>query len=208
MNVSFFKKCNIEWNKLKYIGFDLDGTLYDEFDFIYQVYWEINKKILKDKVAFKFMLNRWLEKGSSYPFIFEETYNKFNYAKFFEKEKFIKNILQIYYTFIPNLRLTYRTENILEELKKHYKLFLISDGNANLQRNKFNALKLNTYFGSKYVFFTGDYGTEYYKPNTKILNIIKINFNKAVFIGDREIDEKFAKNSNMQFIKVYNMIEI
>ena len=37
---SLFNKIN--WDEISYVGFDLDGTLYDEYDFIYNVYLEIS----------------------------------------------------------------------------------------------------------------------------------------------------------------------
>ena len=52
---------------IKYVGFDLDGTLYDEFDFIYQVYSKIvkaNASLLGDNMsALNWMKERWLEKA-------------------------------------------------------------------------------------------------------------------------------------------------
>ena len=34
--------CNeIPWERIKAVGFDMDGTIYDEYDFIYQVYQSI-----------------------------------------------------------------------------------------------------------------------------------------------------------------------
>ena len=61
-----------------HIGFDLDGTLYDEFDFIKQAYKEVlvqqDELIPAEylKQAYEFMCHRWLEKGSSYPYIFSD----------------------------------------------------------------------------------------------------------------------------------------
>ena len=43
-----------------------------------------------------------------------------------------------------------------------------------------------------------------YIINFLLPNIIE----NAVFFGDRIVDEQFAKNSNMQFQKVYNMIGV
>ena len=67
---------DFEWKNIKSVGFDIDGTLYDEFDFIDQVYEEISE-IFKDyvinikEIKIK-LLHIWLEKGSSYPYIFKE----------------------------------------------------------------------------------------------------------------------------------------
>ena len=37
----------IDWEPIKYVGFDLDGTLYDESNFISQVYEKIASVISK-----------------------------------------------------------------------------------------------------------------------------------------------------------------
>ena len=45
---------NFDCRNIKYVGFDLDGTLYDEFDFIYQVYSKIvkaNASLLGDNMS-------------------------------------------------------------------------------------------------------------------------------------------------------------
>jgi len=69
------------YTNLKAIGFDLDGTLYNEYDFVQQVYREIVRGLKlpagEGAAVLKFMEERWLEKGSSYPYIFQETLELF-----------------------------------------------------------------------------------------------------------------------------------
>ncbi|MDH5716998.1 MAG: HAD family hydrolase [Spirochaetia bacterium] len=203
MNV-FFK--NIDWQNIEYVGFDMDGTLYDEIDFISQVYSKICSFL--NEGAFDFMLNRWLEKGSSYSKIFEEAYANFNINLSISKNDFIKESLNIFRSFEPTLKLTTRVVYFLELYKKEYKLFLVTDGNPDLQRRKFETLDLFRYFENKYVVFTGKYGIDYEKPSTKAIDLLKIEPARTVFFGDRKKDEIFALSSGMQFQKVYNMIVI
>ena len=197
----------IEWNKIKNVCFDMDGTLYDEFDFIKQVYQFINEKLINDKEIEDFMFNRWLEKGSSYPKIFEETYQRICDPKT-NKKVFVENCLNIYRNFNPELKISFRVKNYLDFFNENFNLFLISDGHGHLQKNKFNSLKLNNYFKNNNIVFTGDHGFEFHKPNINSLSLLDINPEFSVYIGDREIDRKFAKKTNMQFIKVYNMFEV
>ena len=203
---AFFNEKN--WKNIEYVGFDLDGTLYDEYEFIYQVYSEINKKFLHNQKALEFMLRRWMEKGSSYPYIFEETY-----LSFIKKEEgledFLKNTLKIYRNFYPKLHLAARTKFLLEYFGNNYCLFLITDGNCSLQKNKYNALGLFDYFSKENTVFTGCYGSNYVKPNSEVIHLIEhIDPKRSIFFGDRDIDEKFAERTNMRFVKVYNMVEI
>lgn len=196
----------INWKKIKHVGFDMDGTLYDEFEFIVQPYKEISKILGKD--SFVFMKNRWLEKGSSYPLIFDETYDKFGVNCDLNKTEFIKRALTIFRNYNPKLKLTHRVQSMLYECKKNYSLFLITDGNPILQRKKFEELKLAKYFNTENSIFTGDYSHDYHKPGIKSLNLLDIDPKNSVFFGDRINDEGFAVNSGMQFQKVYNMIKI
>lgn len=199
----------INWKNIEYIGFDMDGTLYDEFEFIEQVYSEISKQF-KNKSAKEYMLKRWLEKGSSYNRIFDETYDLFKKDLIcnISKENFIKNCLNIFRNFNPKIKISKRTKNILKYFSQKYKLFLVSDGNLNLQKKKFKSLKLDWYFNEKNVFFTGIDAQRYSKPNITCLNQLKVIPEKSVFFGDREVDELFAKKSKMQFQKVYNMLKV
>lgn len=198
---------DIDWTKVEYVGFDMDGTLYDEYDFIKQAYYEINAKLINDTNILNFMLNRWLEKGSSYPFIFDEAYSKCQNIEY-SKEEFISLALDIFRNFTPKLSLTNRSKDILNFCKKRYTIFLITDGNPILQRRKYKALKLSDYFDEKNVVFTGEYSKEYHKPNTKALDLLSIESTQSVFFGDRNNDMNFALSANMQFQKVYNMIKV
>lgn len=197
---------NVEWRNIKNVGFDLDGTLYDEFDFIEQVYESIAQKYGYQIKGF--MLNRWLEKGSSYPFIYKETYNNFlKDLSEISQEDFVNDSLDIFRNFVPVLTLSIRTNKLLNYFKDKYNVFLITDGNLKLQKNKVNALCLYDFFEENDLVFTSNTGLP--KNDLSIDKIFpNINPKETVFFGDRDIDEEFAKKSGINFIKVYNMIKV
>jgi len=205
---------DIDWSHIESIGFDLDGTLYDEFEFIVQTY----KKIILENYNFfciedqteilEFMTKRWLQKGSSYNRIFEETFNQYATRDISLRKKFIDKALNIFRTFTPYMLLPERSCTILSYLKKNsYNLFLITDGNAELQRQKICSLGLDRIFNNN-IFFTSKFGSEYEKPSIKILKYINISMSsdKVVYVGDREVDKLFAENAGFKFLKVYNLI--
>ena len=203
--------CNeIPWEDIKAIGFDMDGTLYDEFDFIIQVYEPIASLFynsISDINTIKnSMLLKWLEKGSSYPFIFSEIAVETGLESDLHEKK-IKEALLIYRNFIPTLFLTERIKFLLEELKGKYELFLVSDGSSTLQWNKIKALNLENYFDKQNIFVSGDHGKRAEKPGLMSLNHLAV-FNKSfeknevVFIGDRSNDEGYAKNAGFYFIDI------
>lgn len=187
----------INWDRFDYIGFDLDGTLYDEFDFIEQVYEKIASKLtersIKDDVV-EYMKVRWLQKGSSYPKIFGETENKFT-LKDFEL-----NALEIFRNHIPSIKLSKRTSLILNEFRKKSNfLFLITDGKEILQKNKLKSLRIKSLF--KEIIVTEDYPkpSKYY--GRYIIKKYNLKAKKVIFLGDREVDRKFAENCGFEFLK-------
>jgi FMN phosphatase YigB (HAD superfamily) len=199
----------VNWEEVEYIGFDMDGTLYDEYEFIKQPYLEISK-MFDEKEVFTYMTNRWIEKGSSYNKIFDETYDLYSHTLLTKhtKEEFISITLDIFRNFSPKLALSSRVEYLLNFFKQKYKLFLITDGNINLQTKKFKALELHNYFEDKNVVFTGQDTKYLAKPSINSIKLLNIIPEKSIFFGDRNKDEQFAQNANMQYQKVYNMIEV
>ena len=205
---------DIDWSHIKYIGFDLDGTLYDEFEFIVQTYKKIileNNKFfrIEDQTEIlEFMTERWLQKGSSYNRIFEETFNQYATRNISFRKKFIDNALSIFRTFIPDMLLPERNGAILSYIKKKsYNIFLITDGNVELQSQKIRSLGLDKVFNNN-IFFTRKFGSEYEKPSIKIFKYIDISSSpdQVVYVGDREVDKLFAEGAGFKFLKVYNLI--
>jgi len=196
---------NINFDNVKYIGFDMDGTLYDEYDFISQVYKRIAYKCCP--TMYEAMLNRWLEKSSSYNKIFEEAYLD-NISKFkIPMEEFVDKCFDIYMNYDPVLSLNNRVKYILQHCKDNYEIFVVTDGNAELQQRKFKALGLDKYFKPDNVFYTGAHGREYYKPSHRICRFMdNINFEESVFFGDRTVDRDFALTCGMQFHTTNSMI--
>lgn len=201
----------IRWDEIKCVGFDLDGTLYDEFVFIRQVY----RAILLEHVGFferfdapyQYMLDRWLEKGSSFNHIFEEVFEKFSTGRCV-KANFIRRALDIYRNFEPVLTLPPRNRYLLEMFKGKFEVFLISDGCPSLQKNKFFALKLDTVFSPGQTIFTGEMGTEFHKPNPSCFERLGLTAppSGVLYFGDREIDREFTRNLGIHFQPVYNMV--
>ena len=192
----------------------MDGTLYNEIDFIADVYEEISEYLSNlgygdTKDIFNTLYAKWHDKGSAYPYIFDEYLSKIIEDQIL-KEKIVKNCVNIYRNSKPNLIIDNNVEKILDEFKDNYLLFLVSDGFENLQIKKFESLKLNRWFNEDKVFFTGKHGKNFYKPSIKIkedplFSEMDLNFKNTVYFGDRENDELFAKKMKFEFIKVKNM---
>lgn len=205
-----YLQTEIPWDNIKAVGFDMDGTLYDEFDFIYQVYNPIatifSNSHYKSDVIKKIMLEKWIEKGSSYPYIFSETADIVGWNNEDKKNK-IAEALNIFRNYEPKLNIRTKIKFILELLKNKYQLFVISDGSSKLQWNKVNSLQLTDYFAIENIFISGDYGQQATKPSLSALEYLKVfnksfNTNEVVFIGDRNVDQDFAKNAGFYYIDI------
>ena len=163
---------DIEWDRIETVGLDLDGTVYDEFEFIRQAYWSIVKTHSESKGEdalcrpYAFMLKRWLEKGSSYPHIFSEVHDRHLIHQKLSREQFVQAALKTLHECEPVLRLSGRSKCVLKELAHSRCMFLVSDGQAGLQARKCRSLGLEGFVDRKNMFFTDEFGPEYQKPAT------------------------------------------
>lgn len=208
------KSLLINWEKYSVIGFDMDGTLYDEKLFIEQVYQKIARHFANFLTVnlyneiYGWLLNRWIEKGSSYPYIFSEAMEKFIGVS---NPTIIQDCLNIYRNLKPNLSLNNNIKELLNNLLEQKKeIFLITDGNSRLQRAKFESLQLGKWFELSNVVFTGDFGSDFYKPNLRCLDHLP-KFKKdnlpVLYLGDRDLDQEFAVSAKFDFLKVEDFNE-
>lgn len=199
-------------NEHSIYGFDLDGTLYDEFEFIYQTYKGISQFISditeRDFTEIHEEISRlWLTYGSSRTDLFQMFFSIYSIEP---KTEYIKKCIEIYRTEEFKLKLPMRTTMVLSELKKRkIPFFLLTDGDSSLQRRKIKALGLDMFILEENIFISGDYGKEYQKPNTLVNEFIRKRFHNmkdVIYFGDRDVDEQYARNSEFSFQRVKCMI--
>jgi len=171
-------------NSNKIIIFDLDDTLYNEESFflsgiqnvaIFLSYkFKLNKNLLNN-----YMMNYFKKNGRNK--IFNQT---LKYFKIYT----IKNLnlcIQIYRYSNRKIYLNNDSKFILNFLKNK-NLYLVTDGNKNVQKMKIKLLNLNKYF--KKIFITHNYGIHNSKPSIfcfkKICQLENTTFNNLVYIGD------------------------
>lgn len=192
------------------VGFDLDGTLYDEFDFVKQVYKPISHRIseslfAEEQVIYDQLCIEWLTYGSSAN-IFQNVIQKYIDSIDYE---LIKLCVQDYRNAVFHLKLTDRAIVTLDYLKnKNYGLFLITDGSSVLQRKKIEELELMNWFEMSNIAISGDYGSNTQKPNTYLagtIEVLKNSNQKVLYVGDRICDHDFAHNCGFDFSYLKNM---
>jgi FMN phosphatase YigB (HAD superfamily) len=153
-------------------------------------------------------LDRWIEKGSSYPYIFSETVEHFPSATDAAAiDDIISVSLDIFRGFSPVLELNEAVRMVLDEAADFCTLFLVTDGQSRLQREKMRALGLGKWFAPGMISISGDYGAEFAKPSGRIIENLEYferprEPDRVVYFGDRDVDRQFAKNCGFLYRQV------
>ena len=144
--------------KNKIFIFDLDDTLYKEIDFLYSAYREIAGWIelkFSLKGIYAFMLETYKEQADVFSRLID-TYD-LSLTK--------ADLLSIYRSHRPNIRLELDTLKVLEVLKRDFTLGMITDGRSITQRNKFQALGLEQFIENENLVISEEFGSE--KPSER-----------------------------------------
>jgi putative hydrolase of the HAD superfamily len=193
--------------KIKVIVFDLDDTLYDEITFVKSGFNEVaNFFSLKYGVNKSLFLNKMLEileiQGRGQ--VFDETLKFFN---IFNKTN-IKKSISIYRLHQPKISLKPEAKEVLDFfISKNIPLYLVTDGNKIVQKNKVASLEIKKYFQK--IFITHRYGIKYSKPSpycfTKISYLEGVDNKDIVYIGDN-INKDFVgiKPLGFKTIRILN----
>lgn len=192
------------------VGFDIDGTVYDEFDFIKQAYVGVAKVIAEyikvdEKEVFNELCNQWKQFGSSKTTLFQDVFSLFSNEK--AEPEFIKLCVEAFRNQPIELKLSDTAKEVFDYLlENNIDRYIVTDGNSYLQRKKINALELNRWFNESQIAISGDYGKEYQKPSPYMAKqVLNINSNvRNLYFGDRDVDMNFAKNINSDFIRIKN----
>ena len=126
------------------------------------------------------------------------------------REIIIGELLDIFKNFKPQLTLSYRVQYLLDFFKKHFELFLVTDGGITLQTAKFASLGLERWFTPDNVWISGSSEPEFQKPSKRIVEKIAIltplgKPQRIIFFGDREIDRSFAHTMGCQYVQVHHL---
>ena len=163
---------------------DLDDTLYPEITFVHSGFnavacfleseYGISKR--QSFVGMLAILER-SGRGAIFDIILNEN-------KIFSK-KLQKECIQIYRKHLPSIEL-YGDAKIFLEQYRRKPLYLVTDGNKNVQANKIAALGIHSFF--RKVFITHRYGVQNAKPSTYCFDLIRkkenVGWDQIVYIGD------------------------
>lgn len=169
----------------KVVVFDMDDTLYDEFDFVKSGFLTVAKYLattygLNEQILYKWMWRDFLKNGRGA--IFDNLLKEFNLYK----RTLVEKCISIYRLHEPKLKLPTESKKVLQELSRDYVLYLVTDGNKNVQQNKITALNLEKYMKKCYI--TYRYGRKHSKPSPYCFQLIaqkeNVDPSQVVYIGD------------------------
>lgn len=179
--------------------FDLDNTLYNEKDFLFQKYHEISEALANNlalqKEYFKFLKVTFLKEGR------KNLFDKF-ISRFSLSDNVKKDMLKVLRSPIKDCGIEHYDWFKKIILPKLNYINIITNGNVRQQKNKIECLfsknyNLNIIYANE---FEKKPSPESYFELTKILVV-----NRPIYIGDSSIDKEFSSNCNIEFIDV-NML--
>ena len=179
------------------VVFDLDDTLYDEFEYC--------------KSGFRAVAARLSEMQQNYSIeqIYDALWAQFragNHTKTFnaalEKLKihynndFIAELIDIYRNHKPDIPLPQDSHEVLDILNEKYTLAMLTDGFLPAQQLKVEALGIAKYF--KCIIYTEELGREYWKPSPagfeKLLQTLQSVPEQTIYVADNEKKYFIAPN--------------
>ncbi len=160
---------------IKAVVFDLDDTLIPELEYVKSGFRAIAKHFVKPD-----LYDKMLE------LFFENKSDVFSRAGLSAEE--CAQAVAVYRSHNPDIRLAHETETVLNALKqKGLKIGIITDGRPDGQRNKIEALGLDS--AADCIIVTDELGgTEFRKPCKVAYELISENLNVAfdemIYVGD------------------------
>ena len=165
------------------IVFDLDEVLYDEKTYVISGFRTVSEFLEKDEAIPKKIIFEYLKRRlkNCRERILNDLLDNFRIYS----QKNLKKCISVYRTHTPKIKLYSDAKDCLKRLK-NYPLYIVTDGNKIVQKNKIKALNLENHI--KKTILTSNYGLRNSKPSTfcfqKICDMEKTSPTNLVYIGD------------------------
>lgn len=163
--------------------FDLDDTLYPEINYVKSGFAEV-VRFLEAKVMIDASeLSRFMETSFK-----ECRTNVFDQVieKFAINEVTVSDLITVYKSHQPKIKLSIRVEKILSQLRTKVSLAIVTDGALDGQQKKVKALGLDK--SIDFIVYTDQWGIEYWKPHPKafehLMNVTGSLPHEILYVGD------------------------
>ena len=180
---------------VKAVLFDLGNTLYDKEQYLKvsfdNVAAHLEEKLkLEKKITLKLLNRIWKIRTSHYEFLFKDLLEIFGIYS----AKSLDELISVYHNTKGKLLPYKGVTQLLDYLKKKYKIGLVTDGHPQMQRNKVKLLgwdKPRKPFDV--IIYTADYDKSYMKPNPFVYQLaaekLGVTPKETVFVGDNPYDD-------------------
>lgn len=171
---------------MKIIVFDLDDTLYEEITFVQSGFKSVASLLGKHfqvdtEEALRIMWGVLESEGRG------KVFNRVLAHYGLENRGNVKRCISQYRLHQPEIQLSSDAESVLSLLAEMgYSVYIVTDGNKNVQHNKIKALGLEERVKKYYI--TYRYGHHRSKPSPYCFELIakreNVSFNEVVYVGD------------------------
>jgi len=190
----------------KTIIFDLDNTLFDEFEYLNRAYRFIGTKISKanenilSQDVHTFLIDEFKLNGRKD--LYQKLITKLNISNY-PISNFLSDLRNVP---IPENSIEMDNEfyNFIVNNINKYKFFIATNGNKIQQENKFRSVKIP--FKNRFkIIYCDAFGSDKRKPHPFFINYISSNFhirlNEMIFIGDSDVDCIAAEKGKIDFLR-------
>lgn len=189
--------------KYDLIIFDLDHTLYNEFDYLYYSYKSFlsNETIQLSEYELRldFLMSQ-VAANDKRKKVFQE------YTKKFQSQQSLDNFLKsLRFNSTARISLFKNTKKTIQAMSENTKIALLTNGNKEQQKNKIKLLKVDKIIAKDSIHYASD---SMPKPSPNgIQRILKqfSNPKKVMLIGDSKEDEDASKNAGIAFLNINNI---
>ena len=186
---------------MRALVFDLDDTLYVEYEYFRSGYTFVAAELAKvtghnAADLLEIFESIHLEDGRDY--VFDKAL-----ARLELPDSMVPHLVSTYRSHTPSLSLPNGSGEVLNRLRKRFKLGCVTDGWAAVQRGKVAALELEPFLDA--IVIADDAGRAFWKPHPISLRHccekLGVSTHEAIFVGDNPArDMEAARAAEMRFI--------
>jgi putative hydrolase of the HAD superfamily len=188
---------------IRTVLFDLDDTLYPERDF-YRSGFAVVADLIEQRGIGPAQRSRELFEHLHFCESREGVFDKASLRLGFPAD-WIPELVASFQNHVPHLRLPADSAETLRQLRTHYRLGIVTDGHAAVQRRKIDALGLAALVDA--ILVADDLGREHWKPHPRpfwaCCELLGVRPEEAVFVGDHpQRDVRGAHEAGMTAIRL------
>lgn len=188
---------------IRAVLFDLDDTLYAERDFYRSGFAVVAEELQRREIGCADEMRscmEFLHLHGGRQRVFNEVANRYGFP-----QDWVPELVALFHQHRPRLQLPRESAAVLARLRATYRLGIVTDGHAAVQRRKIEVLGLAPMVDA--VVVADELGREHWKPDPlpfwKCSDALRVAPSEAAFVGDNpQRDVLGARNAGMLSIRI------